>query len=142
MLSRMPYSNLTHDAVEFFLAVRDVTIANKLGDVRDHWGRSLVGVANGQQIMNIMEPQRQSFAFYWLETRRDDIKLLNEVVLIGQSRRHVGPLGYGDDEEFFLTVDALRLIEGRNRDEIRHAAIRYINRALGINWVDEYDQAT
>lgn len=132
-------NELTSNASDLFLAIRDAITVNKLAGLRDYWDRDMSYRANGDHLRKIMAPNQTGFTSYWLDSIRKDITTLQNLGLIQTGTRSVGPLGYGDDEEFMLTDKAMELCSGRSRDEVRVIVCRLINtqRFGDSNWYDE-----
>jgi hypothetical protein len=128
----------TLPALDFFLAVREVMVFNKLAGRTDYWGRDLSMWASGDQLMARMSPERGGFASYFLREFDDAVILLRDVGVLHQRKRSEGPSGYGDDEEFTLTFTGLQLCEGKDREEIRQAVAESINSQLfeALDWID------
>jgi hypothetical protein len=86
----------------FFNAIKEIILLKKLAD--------LPQLANGEELKNYLEPNRGSYAIYWLRDNRRPFDCLIELGLITHSVRNSAPYGYGDDEEYRLTEDGYKLV--------------------------------
>ena len=131
----------TLPATDFFLAVREIMVLNKLAGRTDYWQRDLSMWASGDQLMARMAPERGGFASYFLREFDDAVILLRDINVLHQRKRSEGPSGYGDDEEFTLTYAGLQLCEGKDREEIRQVIAEKINGQLFSSpyWIDSED---
>lgn len=132
------YNGFNQTPMELFFAIRRIVVLNKLADKRDYWHRDISMVASGDQLAKLMEPNRNSFASYYLMDVRDDLNALKDIGFIGERTRQEGPSGYGDDQEFYLTSLAMEFCNGKSEEEIRRYIAKKINGDFfgDSDWID------
>lgn len=123
-------------ALDIFFAVRDVIVLKKL---TDDWervsyndastSRSMGPYCDGAELKAKLAPHQSGYAYYWLERVRLPLEVLKIAGLIRWRKRRDGPQGYGCDEHFFLTDNAIDLCSKyKDRHDLRAFLASLIDR--------------
>lgn len=109
-----------------FMVIKDVAVLKKLS------GDPAWAFANGDELMNNLEPGWTGYSYFRLESYRKALERLKEAELIVFRKRVEGPYGYGDDEQFWLSPRGIRLVEDHKGNEaLKEAVIQKLAEAAG-----------
>lgn len=125
-LSALQYENVRMG--DFFVALYNVELLNKL---------SGKGVVNGEHLVEELHPDYTGIAHYKLETWKTEAERLDELGLIRRWRLRTPTHGYGYDEGFYITDEALELIADKSEKQIRRIVDKVICQLGPLKPIDE-----
>jgi hypothetical protein len=116
------FSN-TNKYCDVFLALYNAEIINRLSDD---------GIVAGDQLIEQLYPKYKGIAYYKLEEIRIELHTLDVLGLIRQGRLSTVCKGYGDDEGFYITEEALQLISNKKERLIRNIINYHVSHYIPI----------